>query len=458
MKKKIDENYQFKALQEAARAKEACDQIHDYFKMKYEDETLSEYTMTLISGMFFYIKELEINDVNDDEVDFLKNMFDCYGLALPANIDSFATLLSEMIAHQWVKIQDSTGKYLYGPYEEMKDCCPSFKITRCQRSFNRAIEKLKHALDSNVVNKEIAEAGDWINDAFKGMDYYTALCLIAWIEQKKGSQTKEQRQMCLPNDTIVENTEKWWELIFAYTHIGTTDDCLVPGQDKTVYCEALFVVVEALKEMGAFVTLCSFFIISSFNSVDYGLPLLDLAYYLIRRFQNSYIYQIELPATNANLKIPVDQRKAEEHTTRMKIYLLDKGSIPTVLRVDFPHAGEECLHLNIRNINGADKDDHLPIKVLNGKYENLLDSVSEGMFRECPQIFNVKDSTSSDDEKVLSDMQMFKLYFCMCIDYLEGKEGSAHLKPFKQMMQKEFSDIQEAIFEGRVYFKSKIGI
>ena len=453
---KVDESQRLIERKKAARAKEESDQVHDYFKMKYEDETLSEYTMNLISSIFFHVKELEIDDINDDEVYFLKSMFDCYGLVLPGNIDSFNTLLHEMIAHQWVKIQDSTGKYLYGPYDEMKDYCPSFKIIRCQRSFNCAIDKLKRALHSNVVNDEIAEAGDWLYDAFKGMDYYTAYYLIAWIENTKGPQTKEQRQKCLPNDSIVDNTEKWWELIYAYTYIGKTDKCLVPGQDKSMYCEALFVVVEALKEMGAFVALCSFFTTASFYSTDYGLPLLHLACYIIGRFQNSYIYRIEVPASNANLKIPAEQRKAEEHTTRMKIYLLDKGNIPTVLRVDFPHAGEEILHLNIRNIHGADKDDHLPIKVNDGKYEGLLDSVLEGMYRECPQLFNVKDSTSSDDDKVLSDMQMFKHYFCMCMDYLDGKEDSNHLESFQEWMQKEFADIQDAIFEGRVYFDRQL--
>lgn len=445
-------------LKEALRMAEECDKVRDYFKMKYDDEELSEYEFSLISGIFFYVKSLNIQDVNEDETSFLKIMFECYGLKLPGNIPSFNVLLGEIIGHQWIKIQDSTGKYLYGPYIEMKDYRPSFKITRCQRSFNCSIEKLKHSLTDNQVNAEIAEAGDWLYDAFKGMDFYTAQCLIKWIEHKEGHQTKEKRLRCLPNDTIIGNTEKWWELIYAYTHIGTTDETIVPGQDKSLYCESIFVVVEALKEMGAFVALCSFFISASFHSENYRIPLLNLACYIIGRFRNSYVYQIEFPASDAHLDIPVNDRKSDDHTTRMKIYLLDKGSIPTVIRIDFPHAGEEFLHLNIKTINGTDKDDHLQIDIQDGKYEGVLGLVQEAMQRECPLLFNVKDSTKEDDDKVLSDMYLFKHFFCLCMDYLEGKKDSTHFDKLKELMSKEYDDCKDAIFDGRVYFQDKIGL
>lgn len=447
-----------KELQEALRMAEECDKVRDYFKMKYEDEELSEYEFALISGIFFYVKSLNIQEVNEDEVGFLKVLFECYGLRLPGNIPSFDVLLGEILEHQWIKIQDSTGKYLYGPYDEMKDYKPSFKITRFQRSFNCAIEKLKHSLAENSVNDEIAEAGDWLYDAFKGMDVYTAQCLIAWIEQKEGRKSKDERQRCLPNDTIVDNSEKWWELIYAYTHVGTTDECIVPGQDKSLYCESIFVVVEALKEMGAFVALCSFFISASFHSENYRLPLLKLACYIIGRFRNSYVYQIEFPATEAHLDIPAKERKSYDHTTRMKIYLLDKGSVPTVIRLDFPHAGEEYLHLNIRTINGPDKDDHLTIDLKDEKYEKVLGLVQEAMQRECPLLFNVKDTTDDDDDKVLSDMYMFKHFFCLCMDYLEGKDSSSHFDKLKELMNKEYEDIKKAIFDGRIYFQDKLGL
>ena len=143
-------NKRFKQIEFNYSDKVEDDEIHDYFKLKFEDRELTDYEFLLWVKLFYYMKRKEEASIQEPSPELLEAIRQEYQLPEPTSKPSSSELYEEMRAHEWIKLQDDTGKYLFGPFTDTYLRVPSFSINRFQRSLSymTSTEKGCHFLES----------------------------------------------------------------------------------------------------------------------------------------------------------------------------------------------------------------------------------------------------------------------------------------------------------------------
>lgn len=452
-------NKKFKQIIFDYSSSDSDEEICDYFKLKFEDRELTDYEFLLWMKVFFYIKIDEEHARDKADVEHLDIILKEYNLPIPTNFKTSEDLFDKIKAHEWIKLQDNTGKYLFGPATKAYLNIPSFWVNRSQRSLNVTIAKLKDIVATGDLGKEFADKTRWMEDAAKGLSYFVARYFQQIYKRCEREMSETARKRTFPFANIEKACNDIDEIInvlcYIYEH---------PEENKgEIRQDCLFAVAVAklfeLKAISGFIALCSFLVDGMFFSFDYKEALLEIAMFLQLQFHNSSLYSIEIPVSKPNLSKPVEERGMSDHTTLMKIYLFDNESTPRVIRIDMPHVGaegEQYLHFNVFPDKENEKYDHSIITKNIEGIETVLDSIREAMQRECPNLIRFQDSTRDDDKMVLREMEQFNKFDDLTYAYVMHKDVENALSEYNTIMCTKHTSAEDALFEGGMEFYNLI--
>ena len=104
-------NKRFKQIEFNYSDNEIEGEVSDYFKLKFEGRELSDYEFLLWVKLFYYMKRKEETSIQEPSPELLEAIRQEYQLPEPTSKPNSLELFGMMQAHEWIKLQDSTGKY-----------------------------------------------------------------------------------------------------------------------------------------------------------------------------------------------------------------------------------------------------------------------------------------------------------------------------------------------------------
>lgn len=432
--------------------------VHDYFKLKFEGRELTDYEFLLWVKLFYYMKHVEERSAQIPSPELLESLRNEYNLPVPSHNPDSQELFQKIISHEWIKLQDSTGKYLFGPFSKSFSQVPSFSINRFQRSLNRTIEFLRIQICNGVITDELREKTRWMIDCIFGENFYVSSFFTSvYSSQEKSEPDESLLKLNYPFSEYEKVCGEIYEIIMSICDIPQTD-WVKEYYDEEMRMPVLMPKYIELKGIGGFSCLSGFLLDAMFFSFDYAAPLMNILFFIHLRFHNSLLWRIEFAASPVNLAVPVEQRGQKDHTTQLKVFLFDSKDRPRVIRVDMPHKGnanEHYLHFNVKPVFQGENYDHQVITHCSEHIETVFDGLREAMNRECLNLYSCRDSDSNDDDNVLAEMQRFLSYEDMATSYIAKENEIATLNQYNTLAQTNFSTLKEALEDAYLLFYSK---
>ena len=405
----------------------------DYFKLKFEG-VLSDYHSMLLIKFHVYVNEFKVS------AEQLEEYWKQFALPIPVNKDCFGQILQEMQELEWIKLQDDTGKYLYGPKSQGKQFMPSLMVNRFQLSLNETVGRLSDYFKKGELTSEINDIAEALYQELVALNIWVSTPLMNMF-MDKGELTIEQAQACKPYSVFFKDGVAFKDFIRTFQAFGSDKEWELEGHDKTTVLEALLTSSLLMRGICGFSSLCGFLLDATYPSRDFAEPLREIATYILVKFHNSFLYRVELAVSPMNTDKAAEERDMDDHTTRLKIYLFDRQMVPHLVRVDMPHKGEEDMHFNIRTADNKHlAEDHSRISANTENIDKALVAVRDAMSQLCPDMIKWVDSTREDDEKVLSDMLLLKAMDDVSLDYLKGKEDKEHLAVFNSLFNQDYKN------------------
>lgn len=432
--------------------------VSDYFKLKFNNKELSDYEFLLWVKLFYYMKHNEETSNQSPSPCLLNSIRQEYNLPIPTNdLDSDALFII-MNSHDWIKIQDNTGKYLFGPFSKSEWMVPSFSINRFQRSFNRATDILRSQIISGDITDELREKTMWMLDCIRGLNYYVGHFLGSYVtSHEQDIPDKDHIKQLSPYSDYQNVCKELYGIIMSICNIPKKD-WESSGFANEMRMPVLLPKFIEMKGIAAFSCLSGFFIDASYFSFDYEEPLINILFFLHFNFHNSLLWRIDFAASPLNIGTPVEQRGQKDNTTQLKIYLFDSQDRPRVIRIDMPHKGgeeEKCLHFNVKPVFEGENFDHQVITGNCKQIQFILESVREAMIRECFCLINIKDSNEKADDDILEEMQRFLAYDTISAEYIAKEQEKSALDIYNTKLQTNFSSLHEALENAYLDFYNK---
>lgn len=442
-------NKRFKQIAFNYSDKDIEGEVHDYFKLKFEDRELTDYEFLLWVKLFYYMKRKEETSIQEPSPELLEAIRQEYQLPEPTSNPSSPELFELMRAHEWIKLQDNTGKYLFGPFSETYLKVPSFSINRFQRSLNITIGKLRKLIGNGDINEELLDKTKWITDCIRGLNYFVSQAYLELLTLSKvANATDNDKKESYPYSTHIKVCKDILEIIYILSEAYKHDELTSRGYEPEMVFPVLLPKYIELKGIAGFSCLSSLVLDAMFFTFDYQDALLTIMLFLHLNFHNSLLWAIEFAASPVNIDVPTEKRGQKEHTTQMKIYLFDSKDRPRVIRVDMPHkgeGGEKYLHFNVTPTFAGEKFDHLVLSEDLDQVQFTLDSLKEAVLRECPNLIVVQDSGSADDEAMLHEMQRFLAYEDMTTRYVVKEEQEEALNDYCKIAGTDFDNLNAAL-------------
>lgn len=433
-------------------------EIHDYFKLKFEDRELTDYEFLLWVKMFYYMKRKEKRSEQCPSHELLDSLRKEYQPPVPIDNPDSEELFEKIISHEWIKLQDSTGKYLLGPFSTTYTQVPSFSINRFQRSLHITIGHLREQIGSGYITTELKEKTRWIIDCIRGVNHYiSAFNINVYAIQEKALPQGDLYEYSYPYSSYDKVSNEIYGIIMTICDVPQSD-WEKDGYNEELRMSLLLPNLIELKGIAGFSCLSGFFLDAMFFSFDYVKPLMDILFFIHSQFHNSILWRIEFATSPVNMAIPVEIRAQQDHTTQLKIYLFDSKDRSRVIRVNMPHKGEgneKYLHFNVNPVFTGEQFDHKVITKDCDHIQSVLESIREAMSRECFNLFEIKDSDADTDDDILNEMQRFLVYEGMTAAYITKDDVEDFLNRYNTIAQTDYSTINEALEDAYLAFYSK---
>ena len=442
-------NKRFKQIEFNYSDNEIEGEVSDYFKLKFEGRELSDYEFLLWVKLFYYMKRKEETSIQEPSPELLEAIRQEYQLPEPTSKPNSLELFGMMQAHEWIKLQDSTGKYLFGPFSDTYLRVPSFSINRFQRSLNITIEHLRKLIGNGDINDELLNKTKWITDCIRGLNHFVSQAYLQLFTQYKATQTTEEEiKESYPYSTHLKACKDILEIIYILSEAHKRNELEAKGYEQEMAFPVLLPKFIELKGIAGYSCLSSLLLDAVFFSFDYTEALLTILFFIHMNFHNSMLWAIEFAASPVNMNVPTEERGQHEHTTQMKIFLFDSKDRPRVIRVDMPHkgdGGERYLHFNVNPTFHGEKYDHLVISEELDQVQFTLDSLKEAVQRECPNLIVVQNSGRAEDDMMLLEMRRFLAYEDMTTEYVVKERKDEALNDYCIITGSKFDNLNAAI-------------
>lgn len=130
----------------------------------------------------------------------------------------------------------------------------------------------------------------------------------------------------------------------------------------------------------------------------------NLAAYLLNNYANIYVYYLSVENNPLGGCDHVDKRGSAENTTRIKLYFTKDDIEPVLLRLDLPHEGCPCVHLNIEE-GGENKHEPLSKEVVGSEYDHVFDNLAWALVQYDFNAANYVHSPVAEDKRIIKDMR-----------------------------------------------------
>ena len=420
--------------------------ISDYEKLKFKG-TLTPTERYLWTSLFKYIHDYGIS------LEDFKAIIEMYYMPHPINI-SLEDVYNSLPKHRWLKLQDETGKSLFGPFEELGTQL-DFSLIRYLQIQDSIFSELRSYFDNYRLDIGIGKLGARLRDNLIFTNCSFTQFLIKLFIQTTGEVPDGVKLYGSPDGVTLYHSEVFMSFVGRVTFYGFEMEEEDSPVDTKLLLDGVYSTVKIMQGYCAFVSFCSSLLIATLSDENYQDSLLDMMCFFLYNFHNAYIFRIEIPNAPLNEKLSVEERGSEAHTTRMKIYLYDRNRVPYVVRVDMPHKGREDenkLHFNVETLDGESALNHKTIDCRNSNPSDLFDVMIENMRRISPGILNIKDSYKEDDKSMLEMMKGFNAYDDMCMAYFNRKENQTAIDEYNALMGTKCKTIEDGVQQGFVAF------
>lgn len=422
--------------------------ISDYEKLKFE-RVLTPTERYLWTSLFKYIHDYSIS------FDEFKVIVESYYMPLPINI-ALEDVYNSLPKHRWIKLQDETGKTLFGPFEELGTQL-DFSLIRYLQIQDSLFSELSRYFDEYHLDIGIGKLGARLRDNLIITNCSFAQFLIKLFIQETGEVPEKLKMYGNPDGDTLFHSDVLMSFVGRVVFYGFEIEGEEGPIDTSLLLDGVYSTVKIMQGYCAFVSFCSSLLIATLSDDRYQESLLDMLCFFLMNFHNAYIFRIEIPNTPLNDKLNIEERGSEDHTTRMKVYLYDMNRVPYVVRVDMPHKGdgnENKLHFNVESLDGNSVLNHKEIDCHHSDPVDLLEVMIENMRRISPGILNIKDSYKEDDKRMLELMKGFNSYDDLCMAYFYNIDNQAAIEEYNKLMGADCKSVKEGVQDGFVFFST----
>lgn len=415
-------------------------EVSNYFKLKF-DGLLTRYQKYIIFKIFAYANSFKVSSED------LKSYFSAFNLPIPINMD-FDRIASEIDKHEYVKIQDMTGKEISPSEYELEQCLPSFLLNRIYLSMDKTFVSFDRYIRDGNVNDEGINLLKQLQESLISYNVWIPQYLFN-LQYFRG-QDVDFQTFCRfrPIPQFFGESKSIVNFFSAMCHAQKLKETC--HHDTLELFMSMYTMLEQLKGYCSFCCLVGILFDSIHISENYKV-LADMAFFLLFNFRGSCLYKILASVAPLNPKAPAGDRGSIDYTTRLKIFLFTNTGKPTLIRIDLPHKGVPYIHYNVETLGSSGEENHRKIDGDIIDEENIFKPLLCQISNECPNLIRWMDSFAADDKKVLKDMQIFLLLNELSMDYYMEQENLKHLQSFSELMQKTYTNNIDAIGDGYSY-------
>ena len=420
--------------------------VSDYEKLKFEG-VLTPTERYLWTSLFKYLHEYSIS------FDDFMAIVGLYYMPQPINI-ALENVYVSLPKHRWIKLQDQTGKTLFGPFEELGTQL-DFSLIRHLQIQDCLFSELRRYFDEYHLDIGIGKLCARLRDNLIITNCSFAQFFIKLFIQETGEVPERLKTFGNPDGVTLYHSDVLMSIVGRVIFYGIEIEAEESPIDTSLLLDGVYSTVKIMQGYCAFVSFCSSLLIATLSDEKYQESLLDMMCFFLLNFHNAYIFRIEIPNAPLNDKLSIEERGCEDHTTRMKIYLYDINRVPYVIRVDMPHKGEgneNKLHFNVETLDGDSVLNHKVIDCHHTNPSDLLNVMMENMRRISPGIMNIKDSYKEDDKRMLELMKGFNSYDDLCMAYFYNRENKVAVGEYNKWMGTDCKSVEEGVLHGYISF------
>lgn len=414
-----------------------------YLKIKFE-QPITDYQRNIIVKLVEHIHSFAVAP------ELLEHYWKSYNLPIPYGRSDFADLLSQIQTCSELCIQDTgRGKIRY-------DVTPDHHYTASihLNEFIRHLDMVyaEFASQSSHTNEQIENMASTMRDSL--MLINTSMFQFHFTLSNSENMTLEEAKMLYPDSNFYRDSLEFHRLVSATIAIANYES----PELSRLRIEALHSSFIMMRGLCAFSMVCSLICDAACGSLEFGKALVWLKESLQRAFHNGHLYQVIFPQTSVNTSKNVDQRGEGDHTTIMKLYLIDRFLNPVLIRIDLPHGHCKTLHLNVQC--KTDKKRYLKMNHFELEADQtldelipVLDSLRESMLHQMPHMLKILDTTKDDENVFLTEMERFVLYDKMSLNIINEEDYSKELKKVSGYLGVDKSNLIQTMQQSKKKFK-----
>ena len=415
----------------------------NYHKIKFE-HPISDYQRNIIVKLVEHIHAFSVT------AEQLEKYWSSYNLPLPYNYTDSKTLLQNIEDCSELCIQDAEGGKIYYDIRHNKHYTSSIHLNEWIRHLDKSYAEF--ANNANPTNQQIEYMAGVMRDSLMLMN--SSMFQFHFMQSDNDDMTLEEAKMLYPDSYFYGDAVEFHRIVSAVTAI----DDFEHSADTRLHVSALHSSFIMMRGLCAFTMFCALVCDAACGSMDFCKALVWIKESLQRIFHNAHLYQVVFPLSEVNTSKNVDERGEGDHTTILKLYLIDRFLNPVLVRVDLPHGRCKTLHFNVAC--NTDKQRYLGMNHFEIEADQTLDdlipvlnSLRESMLHQMPHMLTSKDTTSDDDKEILLEMERFVWFDKMSLKLYKKEDYIKELKKVAGYLGTDKSNLKETLEKAKVKFK-----
>lgn len=419
---------------------------HSYVKFKFNTK-LSDYQCTLVLKIIEYVKDFCVT------ADDLKTYWKKYNIPMPIKSD-FDEILNDIQNHSYICLQDFNVK-LYIDYYNHRHYTPSLMLNEFIYSMDSAIAEYQNSIVKDV---------DAIEKLSQLLSQNIILINSNIFQYQIGNKFEVGQNPC------IEECASFYPIHDFFKDAKSLHDGVKsvinyinfsPGKTDVMNIVALNAFLLFEKHICAFSALCGLMLDASAGTKNYFKPLRCIQSHIRIIFHDSELYRLEFPASNVNISVPLKSRGPKDHTTIMKLYLIDQNDKRIIVRIDLPHVRSPKFHFNV---DSPDTDRYSSLnhtEIESEKHDddllNVLEILKDSIKNQMSHMYLIQDTNNKDEKQILEDMEKLITYRHMCLNYIMGDDYSKELKKVSGYLKNKGinvdTNIDHVLRESATHFK-----
>lgn len=413
-----------------------------YHKIKFE-QPISDYQRNIIVKLVEHVQSFMVTPEK------LEQYWASYDLPQPYGVTSFEDLLNQISDITDLCIQDEEGGKVRYSIEHSKHYTASIHLNEWIRNLDTKYAKF--ASKPNHTNEELESMAGTMRDSLMLMN--SSMFQFHFSQSNSDELTLEDAKMFYPDANFFPDAIEFHRLVSTLTSIDEYEH----SADSHIRVDALHSSFIMMRGLCAFTMLCALINDAACGSLEFWKALVWIKESLQRTFRNAHLYRIIFPLSGVDTTKDIDQRGKKDHTTIMKLYLIDRLLNPVMIRIDLPHGRCKTLHLNVEC--KTDKTRYLDMNHFEIEADQtlddlipVLDSLRESMLHQMPHMLTISDTSEEDDDEMLTEMERFVWFDKMSLNVIKHEDYAIEIRKVAGYLGTDKNNLEETLKQSQNKF------